>query len=113
MLMSRPAARADISPSRPRPHAIAARTRRFRRRARAPLLGANDFVLRFLAEILIFGIAVMSLDILVGFGGLVSLGHAAIFGGAAYAAASSPIASAATSGSHWPSARRWEHSLRP
>ena len=48
---------------------------------------ANDFVLRFLAEILIFGIAVMSLDLLVGFGGLVSLGHAALFGGAAYAAA--------------------------
>jgi branched-chain amino acid transport system permease protein len=48
---------------------------------------ADDFVLRFLAEILIFGIAVMSLDLLVGFGGLVSLGHAALFGGAAYAAA--------------------------
>ena len=48
---------------------------------------ANDFVLRFLAEILIFGIAVMALDLLVGFGGLVSLGHAALFGGAAYAAA--------------------------
>lgn len=52
-----------------------------------PLASANDFILRFLAEILIFGIAVMSLDLLVGFGGLVSLGHAAIFGGAAYGAA--------------------------
>jgi branched-chain amino acid transport system permease protein len=48
---------------------------------------ANDFLLRFLAEILIFSIAVIALDVVVGLGGLVSLGHAAIFGGAAYAAA--------------------------
>jgi branched-chain amino acid transport system permease protein len=48
---------------------------------------ADDFLLRFLAEILIFSIAVMALDIMVGLGGLVSLGHAAIFGGAAYVAA--------------------------
>lgn len=48
---------------------------------------ADDFLLRFLAEILLIGIAVMSLDLLIGFGGLVSLGHAALFGGAAYAAA--------------------------
>lgn len=48
---------------------------------------AGDFALRFLAEILLFGLAVMSLDILIGFGGLMSLGHAALFGGAAYAAA--------------------------
>ncbi|MBR0680449.1 branched-chain amino acid ABC transporter permease [Roseomonas eburnea] len=55
--------------------------------AAAAALLADDFVLRFLAEILLFGIAVMSLDILIGFGGLMSLGHAALFGGAAYAAA--------------------------
>ena len=48
---------------------------------------AGEFHLRFLAEILILGTAVMSLDLLVGFGGLVSLGHAALFGAAAYAAA--------------------------
>jgi branched-chain amino acid transport system permease protein len=48
---------------------------------------ADDYQLRFLAEILLIGIAVMSLDLLIGFGGLVSLGHAALFGGAAYAAA--------------------------
>ncbi|QCI69405.1 branched-chain amino acid ABC transporter permease [Phreatobacter stygius] len=52
-----------------------------------PLLLAGDYQLRFLAEILIIGTAVLSLDLLVGFGGLVSLGHAALFGGAAYAAA--------------------------
>jgi branched-chain amino acid transport system permease protein len=55
--------------------------------AAATALAAGDFALRFLAEILLFGIAVMSLDILIGFGGLMSLGHAALFGGAAYAAA--------------------------
>jgi branched-chain amino acid transport system permease protein len=53
----------------------------------APTFLAGEFHLRFLAEILIIGTAVMSLDLLVGFGGLVSLGHAALFGAAAYAAA--------------------------
>ncbi|WP_217659652.1 branched-chain amino acid ABC transporter permease [Muricoccus roseus] len=53
----------------------------------AAALLAGEFHLRFLAEILIIGTAVMSLDLLVGFGGLVSLGHAALFGAAAYAAA--------------------------
>ncbi|MGR9202245.1 branched-chain amino acid ABC transporter permease [Rhizobium leguminosarum] len=48
---------------------------------------ANDYQLRFIAEILIVGSAVLSLDLLVGFGALVSLGHAMFFGGAAYAAA--------------------------
>jgi branched-chain amino acid transport system permease protein len=52
-----------------------------------PLLFGTDYHLRFLAEILIIGIAVMSLDLLIGFGGLVSLGHAALFGSAAYAVA--------------------------
>lgn len=48
---------------------------------------ASDYQLRFMAEILIVGAAVLSLDLLVGYGGLVSLGHATLFGGAAYAAA--------------------------
>lgn len=55
--------------------------------AALPLAFAGDYHLRFLAEILIIGTAVLSLDLLVGFGGLVSLGHAVFFGGAAYAAA--------------------------
>lgn len=55
--------------------------------AAVPLLVASDYQLRFLAEILIVGTAVLSLDLLVGFGGLVSLGHAVFFGSAAYAAA--------------------------
>lgn len=51
-----------------------------------PLL-ASDYQLRFVAEVLIFGSAVLALDLLVGFGALISLGHATLFGGAAYAAA--------------------------
>ncbi len=48
---------------------------------------ADDFLLRFAAEVLLIGTAVMSLNLLIGLGGLVSLGHAAIFGTAAYTAA--------------------------
>jgi branched-chain amino acid transport system permease protein len=55
--------------------------------ATAIALTADNYLLRFLAEILLIGVAVMSLDLLIGFGGLVSLGHAALFGGGAYAAA--------------------------
>lgn len=55
--------------------------------AALPLALAGDYQLRFLAEILIIGTAVLSLDLLVGFGGLISLGHAVFFGSAAYAAA--------------------------
>ncbi|HYD71186.1 branched-chain amino acid ABC transporter permease [Azospirillum sp.] len=55
--------------------------------AALPLLGVPDYHLRLIAEVLIYGVAVMSLDLLIGFGGLVSLGHAAFFGVGAYAAA--------------------------
>ena len=54
--------------------------------AAAPL-SAEGFVLRFAAEILLVGAAVMSLNLLIGVGGLVSLGHGAVFGAAAYCAA--------------------------
>ena len=40
-----------------------------------------------LAEILVFGVFAMSLDLLLGYGGLPSLGHAAYFGTSAYVAA--------------------------
>jgi branched-chain amino acid transport system permease protein len=52
-----------------------------------PLVFADDYQLRFQTEILIIGVAVLGLDLLVGYGGLVSLGHAAVFGASAYAAA--------------------------
>ena len=50
-------------------------------------LASGAFVLRFAAEILLIGTAVMSLNVLIGFAGLVSLGHAAVFGVAAYCVA--------------------------
>jgi branched-chain amino acid transport system permease protein len=56
-----------------------------------PLLFGDAYHQRFAAEVLIMATAVISLDLLIGFGGLVSLGHAAVFGTAAYAAALTAI----------------------
>ncbi|WP_417586663.1 ABC transporter permease subunit [Pararhodobacter oceanensis] len=50
----------------------------------APLLGLPDFYLHLLVLMMIFAVFAMSLDILMGYGGLPSLGHAAFFGIAAY-----------------------------
>jgi ABC-type branched-subunit amino acid transport system permease subunit len=47
-----------------------------------PLLG--NYASSLMAEVLIFGIAAMGLDILMGYTGLVSFGHAAFFGVGAY-----------------------------
>jgi len=55
--------------------------------ALVPLVSGDGFSLRFGAEILLIGTAVMSLNLLIGGGGLVSLGHAAVFGAAGYCAA--------------------------
>jgi len=51
--------------------------------AAAPLM-AEKFYVQFLAKILIMGILAMSLDLLIGYTGLVSFGHAAFYGAAAY-----------------------------
>ena len=51
-----------------------------------PFVG-SEFYVELVAKILILGIFAMSLDLLVGFTGLVSLGHSAYFGVAAYAVA--------------------------
>lgn len=51
-----------------------------------PLIGSS-FYLELVARSVIFGIFAISLDLLVGYTGLVSLGHAAYFGTAAYALA--------------------------
>jgi branched-chain amino acid transport system permease protein len=51
-----------------------------------PFAGVPQFTITLLTEALIFGIWAMSLDLLVGYAGLVSFGHAAAFGLAAYAA---------------------------
>jgi len=52
--------------------------------AAAPFL-VNGFRLRLLTEVLIFGLLAASLDLLVGYTGLTSLGHALGFGVSAYA----------------------------
>jgi branched-chain amino acid transport system permease protein len=52
-----------------------------------PPLGLPDYYVSLLTQTWIFGIAAMSLDILVGFTGLVSFSHAAFFGMGAYVAA--------------------------
>jgi branched-chain amino acid transport system permease protein len=48
---------------------------------------ANPYVDAFFTRILIYAIFAMSLDLILGYGGLVSLGHAAFFGAGAYATA--------------------------
>lgn len=48
---------------------------------------ADPYQLRLATEILLIGTAVMSLNLVTGQGGLVSLCHGALFGGAAYTAA--------------------------
>jgi branched-chain amino acid transport system permease protein len=56
----------------------------------APLLvrlGPESYILSLLTRALILAIAVVSLDLLVGYGALVSLGHAAFLGIGAYAVA--------------------------
>lgn len=47
-------------------------------------LTAGYFGKEILAEIILFAILAMSLDFLAGFGGMVSLGHAALYGAGAY-----------------------------
>jgi branched-chain amino acid transport system permease protein len=50
-------------------------------------LFAGTYPVKLLQEILIFGIFAMSLDLLMGYAGMVSFGHSAFFGIGAYAAA--------------------------
>lgn len=50
-------------------------------------LVADTYYLRLVTRIMIIGLFALSLDLLVGYAGLVSLGHAAFFGAAAYTVA--------------------------
>jgi branched-chain amino acid transport system permease protein len=50
-------------------------------------LFADEFVILVLTQCIIWGILAMSLDIMLGYTGLASLGHAAYFGAGAYATA--------------------------
>ncbi len=54
--------------------------------ATLPFLGVPPFTITLLTEALILAIWAMSLDLLVGYAGLVTFGHAAAFGLAGYAA---------------------------
>ncbi len=56
-----------------------------------PLLG-QPYYSKLVAKMAIFALAAVSLDLLVGYGGLVSLGHAAFFGLGAYVAGTLPMA---------------------
>lgn len=47
----------------------------------------DSFLWRFTTEALLIGCAVLSINLLIGYGGLVSLGHGAVFGFAGYATA--------------------------
>ena len=51
-----------------------------------PFIGVSKFTITLLTEAMIFAIWAMSLDLLVGYTGLVSFGHAAAFGLASYVA---------------------------
>jgi branched-chain amino acid transport system permease protein len=59
--------------------------------AAAPVLGLSTFLQSLVIEILMFSILSMSLNLLVGYTGLVSFGHAAFFAVAGYAAAIAAI----------------------
>ena len=48
-------------------------------------LGPESFILALMTRVVILALAAMSLDLLVGYGGLVSFGHAAFLGLGAYA----------------------------
>ena len=50
-------------------------------------LGAGNYPVKLLQEILIWGLFAMSLDLLMGYAGMVSFGHAAFFGIGGYVAA--------------------------
>jgi branched-chain amino acid transport system permease protein len=57
--------------------------------AAAPLLaafsGAEGYILSLLTRVMIFGVAAMALDLILGYGALVSFGHAAFLGLGGYA----------------------------
>jgi branched-chain amino acid transport system permease protein len=57
----------------------------------APLFGLSSFLQSLVIEVLIFSILAMSLNLLVGYTGLVSFGHAAFFAVAGYGSAIAAI----------------------
>lgn len=69
----------------------------------APLLGW-DFYVSFVRRILIFTLVATSLNFILGFGGMVALGHAAFFGAGAYTVAILASAGVTAGWVAWPAA---------
>src|SRR4051812_23622913 len=83
------ATRPDAGIAGPGLHRIALPAALFLMMGLAPLLGllgAERYVLALFTRCMIFAIAAIGLDLALGFGGLVSFGHAAFIGIGAYAA---------------------------
>jgi branched-chain amino acid transport system permease protein len=64
----------------------------------------QEYYVGFAARILAFGIAATSLNLLVGYGGMVSFGHAAFFGAGAYTVAALSSQGITTPAIAWPAA---------
>ena len=62
----------------------------------------QEFYVGFATRVLVFGIAATSLNLLVGYGGMVSFGHAAFLGAGAYAAAALATLGVVTAWIAWP-----------
>ena len=69
-----------------------------------PLLTAfgQEYYVGFVTRVLVFGLAAASLDFILGYGGMVSFGHAAFFGAGAYAVAALAARGIAAPGLAWP-----------
>jgi branched-chain amino acid transport system permease protein len=80
-----------VSGAAPRPrHGYAVPLALFAALALAPVaakLGPEGYILSLLTRVMILAIAAVSLDLILGYGGLISFGHAAYVGIGAYAVA--------------------------
>ncbi len=74
-----------------------------------PLAAALDesFVIGLFTRIFIFALAAVSLDLILGFGGMVSFGHSAYFGAGAYVVAILSFHGAGGDAPAWPLALPW------
>lgn len=69
----------------------------------APALGL-DFYISFVRRVLIYALAATSLNLILGYGGMVALGHAAFFGAGAYAVGILAMNGVTTALVAWPAA---------
>ena len=71
--------------------------------AALPFWVSNSYYINIATQMLIYAVLALGLNVLVGYAGLVTLGHASLFGIAAYAGAT--LINAGQWGSWWRSAR--------